>query len=675
MKKVISFCLISFIRVGFTRFAFGSLLLSTVIFNTMMSHHHHSDAEHDCCCCFTPLLLATLFAAVLFLKWFLGVDDLDAIKRIFTGISSRRQHWLSTLFQVEESSKRNGGELVADVLKAHGVSHIFTLCGGHISPILVSCENLGIKVVDTRHEVNAVFAADAQARLTQKIGVVAVTAGPGLTNTITAVKNAQMAESPILLIGGAAPSLLKGRGALQDIDQGVLFRPLCKFTARVTKVRDIIPTVRHAIQVAQSGTPGPVFIEFPIDVLYPYDIIVKEMGFAKNPKGFQKILNAYLFTYVSRQFGGAWLPRDITPLKIDIPLPSETEVLAAVDIIQNAERPVLLLGSQAVLPPVKPDDLQDLVNSLGIPTYLGGMCRGLLGKESNVQLRQNRKDALKEAGCYGKSLSPRSKIISINRDRPQMLKNESFFWKVKLAIQKDVASTLVEVGRELKRRKWTAPKEFLKSLKEREQAKEESNEKKASEKLLDGKLNPLNLLSRFEKILPDDAILVADGGDFVGSAAYIVRPRGPLQWLDPGAFGTLGVGGGFALGAKCVYPDRPVIILYGDGSSGYSLMEFDTFVRHKLPVIALIGNDACWAQIARDQVVWFNSLVGCELAHTSYEKVGQALGAEGTLLTSADSDYLEDHLSNAISDCRAKKSTVINAIIGKSDFRAGSISV
>jgi len=649
--------------------------------------HDHSDLEHGCCCCTVPLI-AILVVTVLFIKWFLGIQDLDALKRIGSSLSARSQHWVSNLFQVEENSKRHGGELVAEVLKAHEVSHIFTLCGGHISPILVACENLGIKVVDTRHEVNAVFAADAVARLTQKIGVAAVTAGPGLTNTITAVKNAQMAESPLLLIGGAAPSLLKGRGALQDIDQGVLFRPLCKFTARITKVRDIIPTVRKAIQVAQSGTPGPVFIEFPIDVLYPYEMIVKEMGFAKNPKGFQKILNAYLFTYVSRQFGGAWLPREITPLTIDIPKPTDAEILSAVDIIEKAERPVLLMGSQAVLPPVRPDVLRNIVNNLGIPSYLGGMCRGLLGKDSNVQLRQNRKDALKEADVvilagtvcdfrlgYGKSLSPRSKIISINRDSSQMLKNESFFWKVKLGIQKDVASTLSEIQRELQRRKWKAPTEFLASLKEREQEKEESNAKKASDKLLDGKLNPLNLLSRLEAVLPDDAILVADGGDFVGSAAYIVRPRGPLQWLDPGAFGTLGVGGGFALGAKAIYPDRPVIILYGDGSSGYSLMEFDTFVRHKIPVIALIGNDACWSQIARDQVPWFNSAVGCELSHTSYEKVGQALGSEGILLTADNSNNIEENLTKAIENARAGKSTVINAIIGKSDFRAGSISV
>ncbi|KAI6181206.1 2-hydroxyacyl-CoA lyase 2 [Aphelenchoides besseyi] len=652
-----------------------------------MDHDHHHDG---CCssCCVAPLLaVITLF--VFLVKWFVGIDDMEAIKRIVANLRSRNgQHWMSNLFQVDEKSKRNGGELVASVLKAHDVTHIFTLCGGHISPILVGCENLGIKIVDTRHEVNAVFAADAVARLTQRIGVVAVTAGPGLTNTITAIKNAQMAESPLLLLGGAAPSLLKGRGALQDIDQGVLFRPLCKFTARVTKLRDIVPTVRQAIKEAQSGTPGPVFIELPIDVLYPYEIIVKEMGFVPNAKGFKKLLNAYLFTYVSRQFGGAWIERDITPLPVDVPLPSDNDLNTAAEIVAHAKKPLLLLGSQAVLPPVSPNELRKVVNDLGIPAYLGGMCRGLLGADSPVQLRQNRKDALREADViilagtvcdfrlgYGKALSSRAKIISINRNASQMKKNEGFFWKSTLNIQKDVASTLIGIQEKLEGKQWKAPTELLKSLKEREVAKEESNAKKASERLLEGKLNPLDLLSRLDKILPDDAILVADGGDFVGSAAYIVKPRGPLQWLDPGAFGTLGVGGGFALGAKSVYPNRPVVIIYGDGSSGYSLMEFDTFVRHKLPVVALIGNDACWSQIARDQVPWFNSAIGCELAHTSYERVGEALGARGVLLSSDNLDKMDDELRESIERGRKGESTVINAIIGKTDFRAGSISV
>uniref|UniRef100_F6SE92 Thiamine pyrophosphate enzyme N-terminal TPP-binding domain-containing protein n=3 Tax=Ciona intestinalis TaxID=7719 RepID=F6SE92_CIOIN len=177
------------------------------------------------------------------------------------------------LHKVDKDSQQHGGEIVAETLKAHGVEFIFTLIGGHISPILVASEKLGIRVVDTRHEVTAVFAADAVARLSGKIGVAAVTAGPGITNTITAVKNAQMAESPLLLMGGAAASILKGRGALQDIDQMVLLKPLCKYTATIKRIRDIIPTLQQAISQAQSGTPGPVFVEFPIDTLYPYHLV------------------------------------------------------------------------------------------------------------------------------------------------------------------------------------------------------------------------------------------------------------------------------------------------------------------------------------------------------------------------------------------------------------------
>ncbi|CAD5226893.1 unnamed protein product [Bursaphelenchus xylophilus] len=613
---------------------------------------------------------------------------MNNIAKIIKGLKEGRQHWLSTAFQVDEKCTRHGGELVASVLKAHGVEQIFTLVGGHISPILVSAEKLGIKVIDTRHEVSAVFAADAVARLKQTIGVAAVTAGPGLTNTITAVKNAQMAESPILLIGGAAPTLLKNRGALQDIDQGVLFRPLCKYTARVTKLRDIAPTVRRAIQEAQSGTPGPVFIEFPIDVLYPYQFVVKEMGFVPNAKGFKKLMNAFLFTYVSRQFGGAWNDQPLTPLPVQIPTATSGDIQKVVDTIKKAKKPLLLMGSQATLPPITPSKLQEIVLRLGIPTYLGGMCRGLLGQRSPIQFRQNRKEVLREADVvilagtvcdfrlsYGKVLSSKSKVIAINRCHSQLTKNHRVFWNAHQLIQADVGQTLAAIQKELGD-DYKVPAEWVQSLTDKEIEKESSNESKMNETPKDGNLNPLALLKRLDDVLPDDAILVADGGDFVGSAAYIVRPRGPLQWLDPGAFGTLGVGGGFALGAKAVYPDRPVIIIYGDGSAGYSLLEFDTYQRHKLPVVALIGNDACWSQIARDQVPWFKSSVACDLAFTSYEKIGEAIGSKGILLNSnIDGNKQTEAIKNAIQESRRTSSCVINAVIGKTDFRKGSISV
>src|SRR5213596_474477 len=167
----------------------------------------------------------------------------------------------------------NGGEIIARVLQKQAVKFLFTLCGGHISPIFVSAQRLGIRVIDTRHEANAVFAADAVSRLTGVPGVAAVTAGPGLTNTITAIKNAQLAQSAVVLLGGAAATLLKGRGALQDIDQMALFAPHVKWAASAKAVRDLQPMLEKAFAVARSGVPGPVFLECPVDLLYDEPLV------------------------------------------------------------------------------------------------------------------------------------------------------------------------------------------------------------------------------------------------------------------------------------------------------------------------------------------------------------------------------------------------------------------
>src|SRR5947209_5427137 len=172
----------------------------------------------------------------------------------------------------------NGGDRVAEVLARRGVPFLFTLCGGHISPILVGAKQRGIRVVDVRHEADAVFAADAVARLSGVPGVAAVTAGPGVTNTLTAIKNAQLAQSPVVLLGGAAATLLKGRGALQDIDQMALIGPHVKDAIAVTAVRDLAPAVERAFATARSGVPGPVFVECPVDLLYDEPLVRQWYG-------------------------------------------------------------------------------------------------------------------------------------------------------------------------------------------------------------------------------------------------------------------------------------------------------------------------------------------------------------------------------------------------------------
>ncbi|XP_046405890.1 2-hydroxyacyl-CoA lyase 2-like [Ischnura elegans] len=592
---------------------------------------------------------------------------------------------ISEIRKVDPLGKSHGGEIVAQVLEAHGVSHIFTLVGGHISPILAAAEKIGIRVVDTRHEASAVFAADAAARLSGKIGVAAVTAGPGLTNTVTAVKNAQMAESPVLLIGGAAATLLKGKGALQDIDQISLFKSVCKCCVTVKYVKDIVPVLRKAINIAMSGVPGPVFVEFPIDVLYPYYVVRQEMlGKQSTTSIFSLILHWYLEYYLARLFASAWVPRKMDPLPVSTPLSDESLVKKVAELLSKSQCPVFVVGSQAMLIPKEVTSLQKALIQMGVPTYLGGMARGLLGAESNVQFRHGRKEALKNADfillagavcdfrlSYGKSFPRKAKIVTVNRDKKRATLNAGTFWSPTLTVVGDVAHFLISLEKYMHDYQCNAS--WISKLKEKEAMKDDDNFKLSKE--ISGQyLNPLQVLYELEKVLPENSILIADGGDFVATAAYILRPRGPYQWLDPGAFGTLGVGGGFAIGAKVTCPNTQVWIIYGDGSCGYSIAEFDTFMRHRLPVIALVGNDAGWTQIEREQKPLFGSSVACELEYTDYHVVACGYGAEGVVCNNQELTPAKAY-SAAQDVYKSDKSMLINALIGRSDFRKGSLSV
>ncbi|OQR67245.1 acetolactate synthase-like, partial [Tropilaelaps mercedesae] len=226
--------------------------------------------------------------------------------------------------------------------------------------------------MDTRHEVNAVFAADAVARLTGNIGVAAVTAGPGVTNMITAVKNVQMAESPVLLLGGAAATAAKGRGALQDIDQMSLFKSLCKYSATVPTVRGIVPTLRTAIQAAMSDTPGPVFVELPLDVLYPYNLVKQEIGMKEEPKNFgQRVVKWYLDFYLHNVFAGGFNAAEFGPLPVHTPLASSAQVQQCAEILSHAKKPVFILGSQVTLGPKKARDIKAVLEGFCVPCFLG----------------------------------------------------------------------------------------------------------------------------------------------------------------------------------------------------------------------------------------------------------------------------------------------------------------
>lgn len=584
------------------------------------------------------------------------------------------------------STPRHGGELIAQSLARLGVQHIFALCGGHISPILTGATSYGIKVCDVRDEASAVFAADAVSRLTGIPGVAAVTAGPGVTNTVTAMKNAQMAQSPLLLLGGAPATVLKGRGALQDIDQITLMKPLTKWAASLTQVKELQPAIEEALRIATHATPGPVFLEVPVDLLYPEDIVrewfIKESGI-ENATGLgAQAMKLYLHAHLARQFKAPANPlRYHLPSPPNLSLPNLPLLLdQAADMLVHAEKPVLVVGSQALVN-YTPDEAKSLalaVKKLGIPTFLGGGARGLLGHESDLQFRHKRSKALKTADLaivagfpfdfrmgYGRSFGSKTRVIAANLSARDLTQNR----KPELALQMHPGDFLREIS--FRMRRAAERPLWFQELQAREDKRDSEIHEMGKESL--ECVNPIYFFERLEEKLDDDSVLVVDGGDFVATGAYILKPRKPLSWLDPGVFGTLGVGGGFAVGAAMARPDAEVWLIWGDGSSAYSIAEFDTCLRHGLAPIAVIGTDGAWAQIARDQVEILDSDVATTLLRSPYHDVAEAYGGVGILVT--DESEIDEALDRAKELSRQGTPVCINLHITQTDFRKGSISM
>lgn len=580
---------------------------------------------------------------------------------------------------------RHGGDVLAQVLTRRHIPYIFALCGGHISPILVGAQDAGIRVIDCRDEKNAVFAADAVARMTGLPGVAAVTAGPGLTNSMTALENAKLAQSPIVVFGGATATVLKGRGALQDIDQAALVRGAVKEYIRCTTHKQLAPLLQHALDTAAGGIPGPVFLEVPVDLLYPEKIVrewyLKEAGVENAKTLGQRALGLYLRGHLFRQFHAPHvdLKRSAARLGRLGNRPSMSSKVAEVAVmLRQAQRPALVIGSQTMVNLRDPAPLARAVESLGIPVWLGGTARGLLGTTSSLQFRHARGKALKAADVaiasgfpfdfrlkYGFDFGSKTQLVAANLSASELRKNR---WP-DVALHMHAAEFLMQlaeqVGGEARRETWIA------TCAERERARDSEIQAKAQNA---GPLvDPIHFFMRMEEKLADDSVLVADGGDFVATAAYILKPRRPLSWLDPGVFGTLGVGGGFAAGACAVRPGAEVWIIYGDGSCAYSLSEFDSFVRHGMAPIAIIGTDAGWGQVGRDQAALLGSDVGTTLRRTDYHKVAEGYGGVGLLLNNPNK--IDEVLDQAKAIAKSGKPVCVNVILAKSNFREGSISI
>ena len=436
----------------------------------------------------------------------------------------------------------NGGEIIACALQKQGVRFLFTLCGGHISPILVAAQNLGIRVIDTRHEANAVFAADAVSRLTGIPGVTAVTAGPGLTNTITAVKNAWLAQSPLVLLGGAAATILKGRGALQDINQLALMMPNVKWAAAVTKVREIVPTLEKAFAIAQDGVPGPVLVECLIDTLYDEELVRLWYGVTRqetSPQNLRaRLVRWHLKNHANKLFAGKDSVRfDCPPQAISYPTHTASQLAKAITKLRSASRPVLLVGSGALMNPQKANELATAVGRLGIPVYLSGMGRDLLGQDNNLQLRHHRKEAIKESDLiilaglpndfrldYGRHIGGRP-FISINRRPEDLTKNA----RPILGINADPQDFLMALSQTFQ----GSYANGITTLRGRDAKREAAIDRQANTPTERG-ISPIKLFRELNLALDPNTLLVADGGRFCGNcgvhpssapAAFVARPR------------------------------------------------------------------------------------------------------------------------------------------------------
>ncbi len=538
----------------------------------------------------------------------------------------------------------HGGRLVAQALKRHGTTHVFTLCGGHIQAIYDGCLDEGIRVIDTRHEQTSGHAADGYARVTGRPGVCLVTAGPGITDVVTAVANAQRAGVPMICIGGAGPKSLCDMGSLQDMDSVTLMRPISKWSVQVPEVRRIKEYIDSAFRIAQSNLPGPVYLEMPLDLLMNW-------GEDDDP-----------------------LTAPFTPSR---PAGDPNAIARAADLLKKAERPSFLIGAQ-IRWSERREIVREFADKVEVPFFLNGMARGALPAKHPSLFTRSRRQALLESDAifvfgtpfdfrvdYGRpgTWGEKAKIVQVDLDGNELGRNRA----VDVPIQGDSGLVLRQlldaVGS-----KW-APEWLM-----RMRADEDKRRAKMAEEITSDQNppNPLRVCHELGKRLGKNDVVIGDGGDFVATAAYVIPLEWPQLWMDPGPLGTLGIGPGYAIAAQLVRPDARTVIVYGDGSFGLNGLEFEAMVRQKIPVVAVIGNDAAWTQIRRGQVQMYGEerAVATGLDYTRYDKVVEAVGGKGYWVERVEElgPALDAAFAAGVPAC-------VNVKIAGSDFRKNSISV
>jgi len=502
----------------------------------------------------------------------------------------------------------NAGELIALALKRAGVSHLFTLNGGHIWAILMGAEEHGIRLIDVRHEQSAAFAAEGWAKVTRECGAAAVTAGPGVTNSVSALAQARGNDSPMFVVGGRAPVSRWGMGSLQEMDHVEMVRSLTKKATTLDSADNAYAAAAESMRHALSRRTGPVFMDVPIDVF----------------------------------FGAADLPEATEHLTIDPgPPPDHDLVHRAARLIRGAERPLVIAGGGVWWAHAE-DDLRHLVDGAGLPLTVNGLARGMLPPSHPLFFSRARNMALREADVV--VLAGAMLDFRLNFGQPPVFADGARFIYVdvddlrkhrpaEVAIYGNLKAALQQLAEAVagppQSEAWVA------SLRQNEVAGRERD--KAMTQSDSSPVHPARLIAEVDRYADPDAIIVGDGGDFISFAGRLIEREKPGLWIDPGPFGCLGSGPGYAMAAKLARPDRQVILLSGDGAFGFSAVEFDTMVRHRIPVVCLVGNNGIWALEKHPMQSMLGASVAADLgSRTRYDKVVEALGGHGELVERPD---------------------------------------
>jgi acetolactate synthase-1/2/3 large subunit len=509
-----------------------------------------------------------------------------------------------------------GGHLVARRLKAHGITKLFTLSGGHLFSIYDGCRAEGIEIVDVRHEQTAAFAAEGWAKVTRCPGAAAVTAGPGVTNAMSAIASAQANHSPVLVLGGRAPATRWGQGSLQEIDHVPLVATLTKLAATATRTADIPALVDAALGAAMTAHGGPAFLDFPLDVVFSQ--APDEGGFVPMPS--------------ARGVAGLGLESGVEP--------DGAAMDAAIALLRGARQPVIMAGTDLYWAHGE-EALCALAEELRIPVFLNGLARGCVPADHELFFSRARSDGLRGADValligvpmdfrlgFGAAFGEDTKIVAIDRAAPA----QPYPREVDAELFGDM-SDVMDVLRVVLRDAGlsAASREWIASLR----ATEDAARTGERELLADERapLHPMRIYGELAAMLDRDAIVVGDGGDFVSYAGRMIDSYQPGCWLDPGPFGCLGSGPGYALAAKLAHPERQVVLLLGDGAFGFAGMEFDTLARHGVAVVGVMGNNGIWGLEKHPMEFIYGYSVAAELRpETRYDTVVEALGGQGSLV-------------------------------------------